>query len=57
MRLLHARRPSGRAPGWQYSEYDGEMSYANSLLTTLAQGTSPSVLVTSGLLEEGCSRS
>lgn len=40
--------PSGRPPGWQYSEYDGERSYANSLLTTLAQGTSPSVLVTSG---------
>ena len=40
--------PSGRPPGWQYSEYDGERSYANSLLTTLAQGTSPSTQVTSG---------
>ncbi|MFL6335747.1 MAG: hypothetical protein ACJ754_20750 [Pyrinomonadaceae bacterium] len=40
--------PSGRPPGWQYSEYDGERSYANSLLTTLAQGTSPEVRVTSG---------
>jgi hypothetical protein len=41
--------PSGRPPGWQYSEYDGERSYANCLLTTLAQGTSPSAQVTSGL--------
>jgi hypothetical protein len=40
--------PSGRAPGWQYSEYDGEGSYANCLLTTLARGTSPSAQVTSG---------
>jgi hypothetical protein len=40
--------PSAKAEGWQYSEYDGERSYANCLLTTLAQGTSPSVQVTSG---------
>ena len=40
--------PSGRAPGWRYTEFDGERSYANCLLTTLAQGTSPSARVTSG---------
>jgi hypothetical protein len=29
---------SRNAQGWQYSEYDGEASYANCLLTTLAKG-------------------
>lgn len=41
--------PSGRPPGWRYAEPDGEVSYANSLLTTFARGKSPSVRVTSGL--------
>jgi hypothetical protein len=40
---------SGNAQGWQYSEPDGEASYANCLLTTLARGTSPSARITSGL--------
>jgi hypothetical protein len=40
--------PSSKAPGWRYSEPDGERSYANCLLTTLAKGTSPSARVTSG---------
>lgn len=40
--------PSSRAKGWQYSEHDGEESYANCLLMTLARGTNPSVCVTSG---------
>jgi hypothetical protein len=39
---------SGSAQGWQYSEPDGEASYANSLLTTLAKGTHNSVRITSG---------
>jgi hypothetical protein len=39
---------SGNAQGWRYSEPDGEGSYANCLLTTLAKGTHPSVQVTSG---------
>lgn len=55
--LIHKREgyrlmpigPSGRPPGWQYSEYDGERSYANALLTTLARRTSASARVTSGL--------
>lgn len=29
--------PSGKPEGWQYSENDGEASYVNSLLTTLAK--------------------
>ncbi|HJQ32811.1 MAG TPA: hypothetical protein VJ866_11555 [Pyrinomonadaceae bacterium] len=41
--------PSGRPPGWQYSEFDGEKSYANCLLTTLARGASLEARVTSGL--------
>ena len=39
---------SGNAQGWQYSEHDGEASYANCLLTTLAKGTRTSVKLTSG---------
>ena len=39
---------SSNAQGWQYSEYDGEVSYANCLLTTLARGKSRSAHVTSG---------
>lgn len=39
---------SNQAKGWQYSEYDGEASYANCLLTTLAKGKTPGVVVTSG---------
>ena len=39
---------SGNAQGWQYSENDGEASYANCLLTTLARSKSPSAQVTSG---------
>jgi len=38
----------GNAQGWQYSEHDGEGSYVNCLLMTLAKGTRPSVQVTSG---------
>ena len=34
--------------GWQYSEHDGEASYLNCLLTTLAKGTSRSAVVASG---------
>ena len=41
--------PSGRPPGWQYTEFDGERSYANCLLTTLARRASASARVTSGL--------
>jgi len=41
--------PSGRPPGWRYTEPDGEASYANCLLTVLARGKSPSARVTSGL--------
>ncbi len=40
--------PSGRAPGWQYTEQDGENSYANCLLMTLATGTGPGARITSG---------
>lgn len=40
--------PSSSAQGWQYSEYDGEGSYANCLLMTLARGTKPSACITSG---------
>jgi hypothetical protein len=55
--FVHARKsftllpvaPSGRPPGWRYTEPDGEASYANCLLTTIARGKSPSVRVTSGL--------
>lgn len=39
---------SSNAQGWQYSEDDGEASYANCLLTTLAKGTSLSAQVASG---------
>lgn len=39
---------SQHPPGWQYSEYGGEPSYANCLLMTLARGTSPAVEITSG---------
>jgi hypothetical protein len=39
---------SKNVKGWQYSEYDGEASYANCLLVILAKGNRPSVVVTSG---------
>ena len=39
---------SNNAQGWQYSEPDGEASYANCLLMTLAKGARSSVQVTSG---------
>lgn len=39
---------SNNAQGWQYSEADGEASYANCLLMTFAKGSRPSVSVTSG---------
>lgn len=39
---------SNNAQGWRYTEMDGEASYANSLLTVLARGTSPEARVTSG---------
>jgi len=39
---------SDRPPGWQISEHDGEASYANCLLTTLAKGSAESVTVISG---------
>lgn len=39
---------SSNAQGWQYSEPDGEASYANCLLTTLAKGSRRMVSVTSG---------
>jgi hypothetical protein len=41
-----ARSP--REPGWVYTEPDGEASYTNSLLTTLAQGTATSVRLVAG---------
>ena len=54
--FIHQRRTytlmpvaaSGNEKGWQISEFDGEASYANCLLTTLAKGTSPAAEVTSG---------
>ncbi|MDQ3918488.1 MAG: hypothetical protein M3348_08420 [Acidobacteriota bacterium] len=39
---------SDNAQGWQYSEPDGEASYANCLLMMLAKGKRPSAQVTSG---------
>jgi hypothetical protein len=38
----------GKAPGWCYSEPDGEASYVNCLLTTLAKGSVPSVEIVTG---------
>jgi hypothetical protein len=40
--------PSGKPQGWQYSEYDGEASYTNCLLTTLAKGEGGPALITPG---------
>lgn len=40
--------PSSKGQGWQYSEHDGEASYVNSLLTTLAKGKGVPALITSG---------
>jgi hypothetical protein len=40
--------PSARPQGWQYSEHDGESSYANCLLTTLAKGPGQSVEIVAG---------
>ncbi len=45
LRLLAA---SNRPPGWRISEPDGEASYANCLLTTLAKGTAESVEIVPG---------
>jgi hypothetical protein len=39
---------SSNAKGWRYSEFDGEASYANSLLTTLAKRKEASVEIVSG---------
>lgn len=39
---------SNRPPGWRFSEPDGEVSYANCLLTTLAKGSVDSVSIDSG---------
>lgn len=39
---------SRQAKGWRYSEFDGEASYANCLLTTLAKAEEASVEVISG---------
>ena len=39
--------PSGRAPGWRDCEPEGERSYANCLLTTLATGSVASVVLSS----------
>jgi hypothetical protein len=39
---------SDRPPGWCLSEPDGEASYVNCLLTTLAKGTTDSVVIVSG---------
>ncbi len=46
-RLLPIGR-SRKTPGWQYSAPDGEASYANCLLTTLAKGSGPSAKLISG---------
>jgi hypothetical protein len=51
--LLHDRAkyalvplaPSNRPPGWRIAEPDGEASYANCLLTTLAKGNAKSVVL------------
>jgi hypothetical protein len=45
---LHPLAPSARPPGWRIAEPDGEASYANCLLTTLAKGTAESVTIVSG---------
>jgi hypothetical protein len=39
---------SSMPPGWRISESDGEASYANCLLTTLAKGTAESTEIVSG---------
>jgi len=40
--------PSKFPPGWRTSEHDGEVSYVNSLLTTLAKGRQTSVEIVGG---------
>ncbi len=51
-RLLPIGR-SRKAPGWQYSAPDGEASYANCLLTTLAKASgSPAKLVSGSALPD-----
>jgi len=40
--------PAALPPGWQYSVPDGEKSYGNCLLTTLAVGPRNSVEITTG---------
>jgi hypothetical protein len=54
--LLHDRAkyrlfplaPSNRPPGWRIAEPDGEASYANCLLTTLAKGKAQPVVLVPG---------
>jgi hypothetical protein len=45
---LNLLAASDRPPGWRISEDDGEASYANCLLTTLAKGSARSVTIISG---------
>ncbi len=58
-RKSSALRPvikSKNTPGWRYGEPDGEASYANCLLTTLAKRTSVAVRVTAGQAAPDLSR-
>lgn len=46
--LLAPLTPSSRPPGWRFSAPDGEGSYVNCLLTTMAKGSAESVAIDSG---------
>jgi len=45
---IHPVVPSGNSQGWQFAEPDGERSYANCLLITLARSKDLSVVITEG---------